>query len=328
MTRISENQFTRRLIEQTISNKARVDKYSQQVATGVKAALPGDSTDSGIIARYKQQLDRIDGYTTTIARVKSFVQFQDDALAQMDELILRTKEIASQGANESLTPSARAFLAEEVFQIRDQVIGLGNSSYQGRFVYGGADDDDPPFDAGTYALPASGPAAVKYDFDAELGTSQLRSINVTDDVAITLNTPGGDIFGTTIEALERLGRSLFGYSTTPASGTPNGGGTAYSFPTDYVQQTTDIKYAIDLLNQARDEDLLPERTMLGGKMRRLETAEALLSLSKTSAQEVLSKIQNADETESVANLTQAQTALQASYSVTAKALRLTIMDYI
>jgi flagellin-like hook-associated protein FlgL len=68
--------------------------------------------------------------------------------------------------------------------------------------------------------------------------------------------------------------------------------------------------------------------MLGGKLRRLETAEALLTLAKTSAQEVLSLIQNADETESVANLTLAQTALQASYSVTAKALRLTIMDYI
>lgn len=144
MTRISESQFTRMLIQHTANTKARVDKYSEQVSTGIKAALPSDSVDSGVISRYKQQLDRIDGYMTTISRVKSFVQFQDDALSQMDELIVRAKEIAQQGANESLTPSARAFLAEEVFQIRDQVVGLGNSSYQGRFVYGGADDDDPP----------------------------------------------------------------------------------------------------------------------------------------------------------------------------------------
>ena len=147
-------------------------------------------------------------------------------------------------------------------------------------------------------------------------------------MTVTLNTPGGDVFGTTIEALERLGRALSGYQTLPAPGTPDGTGTAYTFPADYKNQTADIKYTIDLLVQARDGDIIPERTMLGGKMRRLETAESLLTLSKTSAQEVLSRIQNADETESVANLTQAQTALQASYSVTAKALRLTIMDYI
>ena len=328
MTRISETQFTRMLIQHTANNKATVDKYSEQVATGIKAALPSDTVDSGVISRYKQQLDRIDGYTTTIARVKSFVQFQDDALSQMDELILRAKEIAQQGANESLTSSARAFLAEEVFQIRDQVVGLGNSSYQGRFVYGGADDDDPPFDATTYDEPATGSASVKYEFDAEIGTSQLRSVNITDDMTVTMNTPGGDVFGTTIEALERLGRSLSGYTTLPSSGDPDGTGTAYTFPADYTAQTADIKYTIDLLNTARDQDIIPEKTMLGGKLRRLETAEALLTLAKTSAQEVLSRIQNADETESVANLTQAQTALQASYSVTAKALRLTIMDYI
>ncbi len=76
MTRLSEIQFTRNLIEHTANNKARVDKYSEQVATGIKAALPSDSTDSGVISRYKQQLDRIDGYMTTISRVKSFVQFQ------------------------------------------------------------------------------------------------------------------------------------------------------------------------------------------------------------------------------------------------------------
>jgi flagellin-like hook-associated protein FlgL len=162
----------------------------------------------------------------------------------MDELLVRAKEIAQQGANEALSPSARAFLAEEVFQIRDQVVGLANSSYQGRYVYGGADDDDPPFDAGIYNEPITGPASIKYDFDAEIGTSQERSIKLTDDVSITINTPGDRVFGTTIEALERLGRSLSGYATTPDSGITDGGGVGYVFPADYKIQTADIKKAI------------------------------------------------------------------------------------
>ncbi len=63
-------------------------------------------------------------------------------------------------------------------------------------------------------------------------------------------------------------------------------------------------------------------------MRRIETAEALLGLTKNSADEALGRIQNAEETESAANLTAAQNALQASYSVTARVLRLTVLDYI
>jgi flagellar hook-associated protein 3 FlgL len=316
------------MVNYTVNNKERVNKYSEQVASGLKAALPSDSEDAGVISRYKQTLDRIDGYMTTIARVKSIVQFQDDSLNQMTELITRAKEIAQQGANESLTPSARAFLAEEVFQIRDQVAGLANSSFQGRYIYGGADDDDPPFDSTLYDEPAEGPAAIKYEYDSEFGTSQDRTVRITDDMTITLTTPGNQVFGTTIEALERLGRSLSGYRSTPATGPTDGGGGAYTFPDDYTAQTADLKQVLDLLNTARDGDIIPERTALGGKMRRLQTAESLLTLTKTSAQEVLARIQNADETESVASLSQAQTALQASYSVTAKVLRLTIMDYI
>jgi flagellin-like hook-associated protein FlgL len=63
-------------------------------------------------------------------------------------------------------------------------------------------------------------------------------------------------------------------------------------------------------------------------MRRIETAESLLGLTKNSAEDVLGRIRDADPTESAANLSKAQTALEASYSVTAKVLRMTILDYI
>lgn len=328
MTRISETQAQRQLVSRTIENKKRVNTFANQVASGVKAALPSDSVDAGTIARYKHTLDKIDSYTTTIQRTKSFLTFQDDILSQASDLLVRAKEIAQQGANESVNNTARAHLAEEVYQIRDHMASLANSTYQSRFVYGGADDDDPPYDVAAYTEPSSGPAQTRYVFDAELGTATINTLNVTDDLSIAMHTPANKVFGAAIEAIERLGRSLGGYSTTPSSGTPDGGGVAYTFPTDYQTQTAAILSSINQLNVARDNDILPERVSVGGRLRRLETGESLLSLTKNSALEVLSRIQDADETESAANLAQAQTALQASYAVTAKVLRLTILDYI
>lgn len=328
MTRISEIQAQRQLVSKTQENKRRVSKFANQVASGVKAALPSDTVDGGTIARYKQTLDKIDSYTTTIQRTKSLMTFQDDVLSQGSDLLMRAKEIAQQGANESVNAVARAHLAEEVYQIRDHMVSLANSTYQGRFVYGGTDDDDPPYDETTFTEPASGEASRRFVFDGELGTGTARSLAVTDDLTITTTTPANTVFGTAIEALQRLGRALGGYSTTPVSGTPDGGGAAYTFPADYKTQSADILKSITLLDQARDTDILPERVSVGGRLRRLETGESLLALTKNSALEVLSRIQDADETESAANLAQAQTALQASYSVTAKVLRLTILDYI
>jgi flagellar hook-associated protein 3 FlgL len=328
MTRIAENQSQRGLVLNTLANKRQIDKFSREVSSGMKVVLPGDSDDAGTISRYQQTLQRIEGYTSTVAQAKNMLEFQDSVLSQMNELLIRVKELATQGASETLSVSARAHIAEEVYQIRDNIASLANSTFQGRFIFGAGDDDDPPFDPATYTVPSSGSASVRYVFDAELGTAITKTVDLTDNLSITVNTPADKLFSNSLQALERLGRALGGYSTLPATGTPDGSGAAYSMPNDYVTQTADIKAVINLLNSARENDILPERVSLGGRLRRIETAESLLSLTKNSAEAVLGRIQSTDETESAASLARAQSALEASYTVTARVLRISILDYI
>lgn len=329
MRRVSENQNVRNLVSNALENKRRLNDLSNQLTTGLKVNKPSDSADAGSIARYQTLIAKVDSYGTAIAQTKSYLEYQDSIVGQAAEIVVRAKEIAQQAANETLNPQSRAQLAEEVFQLRDQFASLANSQYQGRYVYGGVDDDDPPYDANTYISPASGPAKVRYTFDGEAGTDVLKSVKVTDEMSVTLNTAADKVFGSGMEALERLSRALVGIRTFPLpSGTPDGSGHEYTFPDEYHLQTEHIRGAIDLLNQARDAELIPERVSLGGRLRRLETGQSLLELTKNSAKEVLSRLQDADETEVAANLQQAQTALQASYSVTAKILRMTILDYV
>jgi flagellar hook-associated protein 3 FlgL len=298
------------------------------LSSGIKVSRPSESPDSGTIADYLQTIRKVDAYTTTIAGARSFIQLQDDVASQMNELLTRAKEIAQEGANETVSAAARAHLAEEVFQIRDHAASLANTTYQGRYLYGGTDDDDPPYDQLTYTNPSTGMASKRFVFDNEPGTTGVRVVQVTDDLSLTTNTPANQLFDRSIQALERLGRSLGGYKSTLTSAATDGGGVAYTFPAEFATQTQDISAAIDLLNTARQQDILPERVSLGGRLRRLETGESLLKLTKNSAEEVLSRIRDADETEIASGLAQAQNALQASYTVTAKVLRLSILDYI
>jgi flagellar hook-associated protein 3 FlgL len=323
MTRISENQAHRRLIDNAIEKKRQVDQYSNEISSGYKVVTPGDSDVSGTIARYRQTLDKIDTYTTTITQSRSVLEFQDDVMNQMNDLLVRAKEIASQAANETHGTDARAALAAEVFQIRDHVVSLANSQYQGRYIFHGARDDTPTYilASPSYANPATGPESQKYVFDNSLGATTTRTVAITDSLSVAVNTPGNSLFDTSIAALEKLGRSLSGYAT-------GGGDPAYTFPTDYSLQTADIRTTIDSLDDARTQEIIPERVDLGGRLRRLETGENLLGLIKNTSEEVLDRLQNTDETESAANLAQAQTALQASYMVTSRVLKLSILDYI
>lgn len=311
-----------------MTTKQVVADLSAQLSSGVKVTLPSQSSESGSIAEYLQTLKKIDSYTTTIAEVRSSIQLQDDIMGQMNELLTRAKEIAQEGANETVSSTARAHLAEEIFQIRDHVASLANTTYQGRYLFGGAADDQPPYNPSTYTTPATGLAAKRYVFGNQPGATTVRTVQVTDDLAIATNTPANQLFGNSIQGLERLGRSLAGYTSTLTGGVTDGGGAAYTFPTDFTTQTQDISGCIDLLKTATNTDILPERVSLGGRLRRLDTGESLLKLTKNSTDEVLSRVRDADETEAAAKLAQAQNALQASYTVTARVLRLTILDYI
>lgn len=331
MVRITESQLARNLTHWSERHRQTISTLNDSISSGIKVTNPGDSSLAGTISLFRQNLDKVDGFKNSITQVKGSLAFQENVMNKVNELLIRAKEIATQGANETLSPTNRAQLAEEIFQLRDHLVSLGNSTYQGKYIFGGTDDDDPPFDPATYTNPSSGDASVRYVYDTDpgsTGSGATRTVRLTDDLSIVTNTPGGQLFNNGIYALERLGRALAGYDTLPASGAPDGTGTAYTFPADFGNQTLAIRGAIDLIDSSRQGDIMPERVDIAGRQRRIETAESLLSLLKTSSQEALDKLQNTDIMEAATNLSQAQTALQASYTVSTQVLRLTILDYI
>lgn len=333
-TRITDSFVTNNLVADVLKNRASVNKYSQEVSTGLKVRNPGETSQAATIGQFQEMIGRIDGYNKRITTSTSMLTFQDDILSQASEVISRGKEVAAQAANETNSFETRYQQAAEIFQLRDQLVSLANSTYQGRYIFGGADDGDPPFDAATYTTPTTGAASQRYIADSDAGKSIQRTAQVTDDLNLTVTTDGTTLFTDAIQALERLGRSLQGYHTLPAitgsppvSSAPTGGGVAYT-ATEHSVQTTDISQALDLLEQARANDIMPERVSIGARMKRLETATSLLELNKSSAQKVLDDLQNADVVESASKLSFAQTAFEASLQVTLRALNLNIMNYL
>jgi flagellar hook-associated protein 3 FlgL len=329
MTRISENQMIGSMVAQMLRNREAVDKYSQEVSTGLKVQEPGDSRLSGTISQFREMENRINGHRDRIKTVQGLLTFQDGVVSQVNEALVRAQELATQGANETLDAGHRALLADEVYALRDHVASLANSTYQGRYIFGGNDDGTTPYSAQTYTSPATGAGSQRYTYNSSLAAGQTRTVNVTDDTSITVNTPGNTIFDNSLQALERLGRSLQGYATNPASGAPDGTGNAYTFPAQYTTQTQDIKATIDLLDTARQTDVLPEQSSIAGRLSRLLSSDNVLSQNLNSAKDVLGRLQEADVTQSASDLTLAQSALQASLTVTGRLFsQRGILDYI
>lgn len=327
--RVTDSQSVRGLLTGVQRQRVLIDKLGQDISSGYKVRNPGDSSDAATIAQFHQTLERYEGYKNRIAAVQSYLVFQDDALKDVNEVLTRARELATQGANEPNGVEVRLEMAEEVWELRDHLISIANTKYQGKYVYNGTVDDQVPFTPLTYTVPASGSASQRYVYDIgnNSGTQENKTVQISDDLNIVINTPGDGVFEDAIAALERLGRALSGYRTTPATGIPDGGGTAYTFPDDLEEQTADIQATIDMIDAANALVEI-ERVDLGGRMRRIETAESVMELHETTAIEALSKLQFTDMAEAATQLSQAQYALEASLTVSAKILNQSLLDFI
>jgi flagellin-like hook-associated protein FlgL len=79
--------------------------------------------------------------------VNSLLDGTDTALQDTETLLLSAKGLALRGVNDTLGPEQRATLASEVGGLLHRAIALGNSDVNGRYLFAGQANDQPPFSA-------------------------------------------------------------------------------------------------------------------------------------------------------------------------------------
>ncbi|MDZ4786640.1 MAG: hypothetical protein SGJ02_11250 [bacterium] len=331
MTRITESQVLRNTIDLIQKSRSDVVKYSQEASSGIAVAKPGDDpTLAPAIADMRETVRRYDKHKLRIETARGVLGLQSDIMTQANDIMVRAKELATQGANETLGPSVRAQMAAEVLELRNAIVGMANTKYQGRYIYGGAADSTAPYnpDVVPYTNSTSAEAAKRYSYTTSIGNDSIRSVYVTDSTKVDVNTPGNQVFDNAIHALEILGRSLEGFKSSTVGGVPDGGGIAYDFSTETSVQTQDILSTIDLIEASRTNDLQNEQVTVAGRLARIDNSVSILDSLQLNLNEVLSRTQGADVFDSATNLNQAQNALETSLAVSGKVLQISLLDYL
>jgi len=245
------------------------------------------------------QANRLRGENTSLKALDDGIGFgtavlgaQDGALDQAGNLVARAQEIATQQASGLTTPEARQQASEEVAQIERGMLTLANTQVAGRYVFGGlatgpqpfANLDDPGFDPTT----------------AYSGSTTPFTLPIASGQTVTLTTPGDQVFGSTITALDHL-RTTLAAGTSPDT-------------------------SVDELNVAGDA-LRAERANVGGRVTRLQDRSAQIGRLSDTATSLLSGVEDADLTTAISQLVQLQTALQATLA-SGSTLQQSILDYL
>lgn len=292
--RVTQSMMSATLIRNLNTNLNRMDHLQNQLATGKRINKPSDDpVGISFAMRYRSELAANDQYQSNVDSAISWLENTDTTLGQAGDVLQRVRDLTVQAANGTNPKAALESIEKEVFQLKTQLIDIGNTNFNGKYIFNGQKTDVIPYDSNTITDTDSG--TIKF----ELGVG----------VKIGVNASGNKVFGSASEEDNafRIFDELIG-----------------------ALKSSDFDTISSSLNKidTRLEAVLRERSETGAKINRLELAGARLKDISLNLQTLQTKTEDVDMAEAITNLKASENVYQASLSVGAKLIKPSLIDYL
>ena len=168
-------------------NQTQLDQQEamMELSTGRRVNQPSDDpAAAALLVNNQDQVTLTSRYLLNIDTVQGQMQEADSTLGSIEAALQRALSLGVQGANGTLSDTDRAAIVSELQIIKSQLIYLGNTRYQGRFLFSGTETASAPF-----VVDTSLPSGVRYD-----GNNGVNSVQIGDGFSIAINKPGSQLF--------------------------------------------------------------------------------------------------------------------------------------
>lgn len=282
-------------------------KTQEQLSTGKQINKPSDQPDkASLITRLESELARQASYQSNLKTVNTRLQAQETALKNTSDVMYRFKELAVQANNDTLSSADRQTIAQEMSQLRDQILSLANTQdSNGNYLFAGSRVGQAPF-----AQDAKG--AVVYQ-----GDQSRMVVPVGDSRRMNLNIPGSDAF---VHMVRDNGK-----------GQKVGVGFFQSL-NDLVNAVasvdrTNIQRGIGELDKMQ-QGISDANAQVGTDMNVVDSQTSILDEITLRLKTTRSDIEDLDYTEAITKMNKDQLALESAQSSFAKISKLTLFSYI
>jgi flagellar hook-associated protein 3 FlgL len=187
-------------------NTAQEQVLSGQISSGVRlTGLGDDPVAAAQNVQFSAQIAVDSTFTQTAATTTARMQVADSTLGSVVDQINQAISVATAGNNGTNNANDRASVAAELTSIRDEILGLANTTYSGKYLFSGSQNSTPPFQLDTSTTPAS----VIY-----AGDNVVNHLNTPRGQSIATNLPGQQIFTSASgDLLGTLNSLIQGFST-------------------------------------------------------------------------------------------------------------------
>jgi flagellar hook-associated protein 3 FlgL len=189
-----------------------------------------------------------------------------------------------------------------------------NTTINGRYLFSGSKTNTRPVETGTMSsAPTYDDGVTTFNTKAESsfyykGDDTIVKARIDEGVVMEYGVTAAD------PGFEKLVRSIRILRSTDISGAD----------TNYMAK---VEHALNLINQS-DREIQSLQMGIGTRIQQLETTNKNINISKNFARGIISDIEGVDTYQAVAELTQDQTMLEASYSTMVRLSNLTLTRFL
>ena len=305
--KISTHLLFDRASTQMSTVQSNLTQTQAQLAQGKQIINASDAPNqAATIQRMKSILSRQESYQSSLNTVKARLQGEDSTLQSVSELLIRAKEVAVQGANDTLNTGDRKALANEMQSLRDQMLSLANTrDSNGNFLFAGSRVKQPAF-----AETANGSPVY-------MGDQTRMNVRVGDQQNIPINRTGTDAFvpvarldkdGSTVGVgfFQVMDNLIAGLNTANGNDIRRGAGEL-----DNLQQGLSLAHA-----------------QVGTNLNMVDQQTAIIDDTTLNLKSTLSSIEDLDYASAITKMNQQMLSLEAAQASFAKVSQLNLFNYI
>jgi flagellar hook-associated protein 3 FlgL len=178
--RIADKMATTQIDRNIQKNRTEMSGLQNQAATQKRINRPSDDPLAATrVLAARTDENSFKQYMQNITQAKSFIEYSEQALGELNEALVRAKELAiSQASDAGASDETRRITAEEIGQIFQQSVQIGNRKIGDRYIFAGMQTLTQPFDQeGQY-----------YGDDGDI------KIQIHKDAVVGMNLAGSKVF--------------------------------------------------------------------------------------------------------------------------------------
>lgn len=309
--RVTSGMMFKGYLKNLNTNLSSMNKLQIQMASGKRITRPSDDP-IGVISsmQTRVKLYKSEQYKTNVDKALTWLEQTESSVLELNEIIKTAYEKAVYMSNDFLSTSDKSATAEEIGQLRDHVITIGNAKSGDKYIFGGYNVTSPPFVVdGTGGILYNG-----YDL-----TDALNPALLAEDAASIEYEIGFDV----TMAISTTGTQLFGM----------GDNNVYSVLNDFYNalkndaSADEISQYIEKLQDCQTRVMSVDASV-GGRTNRLELIQNRFEDDVLMYKAIQSNIEDVDQAEAIMNYKMAEFVYMAALQIGQNLVQASLINFL